>query len=776
MEQLLEFCHRVFDRSPIAFAVARVYLDEEGTGAADIGYVYLNAAMADLTSQCPDDLVGKTVYGLWPDGDRTWLPRFYRAAYEGQPLEFDAVSDILEEFQHIVVFPIEEGLCGFVVESVSDWMEPVRSSLENAEAGLFFYDMDSRAVQLTPATCERYGLRRTYASVVSFCEENFGPACGDDVRRQMVDFRNNGGSLFYEGELADGRWLRISVAHAGHSSMFAFGFVEDITHHKMLEAANERRLTIIDSLSRENYALYLANLERDTMEPYRIRESAPDTARYMLADARSYQQGFTRYIDTYVHPADRDQVRATLLMPNVRQLLDALDGEASVTYRRILADDTEYMQMRVLALSSRNDEVVIAARDVSAESREQMRQKALLQDALALAQHASSAKSTFLANMSHDIRTPMNAITGFANIALGHLDDPARVKDCLEKIHGASNHLLSLINDILDMSRIESGKVAIAEEPISLAALADELRDLFESQAHERGIDLTIDFSDIADADVYGDALRLSQILVNIIGNALKFTDPGGTVLVRGRQRRGAPTGYGSYELSVKDTGRGMGADFIGRVFEPFERETVAGAAKVEGTGLGMPITKNLVDMMGGSIAVESEPGVGSEFVVTLELRLQEGGGAAGAPREAGATAGDGAPRRDPGRFRGKRVLVADDDDLSREILQEILREQGFFVDAAEDGAAALAQVAASEPFAYHALLMDMHMPGLDGAAATRAIRALDRDDVAVMPIIAVTADAFEEDRRAAMEAGMTVHVSKPIDLPRLLALLDDLL
>ncbi|MCI8468105.1 MAG: response regulator [Eggerthellaceae bacterium] len=772
MEQLLEFCHRVFDQSPIAFSIARVHLDDDGA-PLDISYEYLNPAMAAYTNQEPKDLEGKRIYEIWPNSDYTWLNNFYRACYEDTPVEFEAVSVALEEFEHATVFPVAEGCCGFILQDVSTWVGQVRSSLENAEAGLFFYDMATRAVQLPATTMERYGLRKYYLSISDFCEENFGPACLDEVRRQMASFRSHDGSLFYEGRLADGRWLRISLAHAGRTDMFAFGFLEDVTRAKQLEEANARHLNIIDSLSRENYALYLANLALNTMEPYRIRESDPDTARYVLADAHQYHEGISDYIERFVHEADRQQVGDILLMPALREHLREQGGEVTVTYRRVMGDDADYMQMRVLSLSEDHDEVVLAARDISDETRAQMRQKALLQDALALAQHASNAKSTFLANMSHDIRTPMNAITGFTSIALSHPDDPARVQDCLEKILLSSNHLLSLINDILDMSRIESGKVQITEEPLSLRAMAGDLRGLFQEQADERGIHLAIDFSGIRDDAIYGDPLRLQQILVNLIGNALKFTDAGGSVVVRGRQRGDAPTGYGTYDLSVKDTGRGMAPEFLAHIFEPFEREAADGLPKVEGTGLGMPITKNLVDMMGGAIAIDSTPGVGSEFVVTLDLRLQDD--AADRPRT-GAADQPATPRHDPSRFRGKRVMVADDDDLSREIMQEILREQGLVVDAAEDGATAVEMLAASDPFAYDAVLMDLHMPHLDGIAAARAMRALERDDAASLPIIAVTADAFEEDRRTALEAGMTAHVAKPIDLARLLALLDELL
>ena len=411
---------------------------------------------------------------------------------------------------------------------------------------------------------------------------------------------------------------------------------------------------------------------------------------------------------------------------------------------------------------------------LSPELREEMRQRILLQDALSMAHHANQAKSTFLASMSHDLRTPMNAILGFTGIALNNMDDPQRVEECLQKILSSSKHLLNLLNDILDVSRIESGKIQIQEEAMDLKDMAEWLNDLFQPQVDERDLSFVLDFSQIKNSLVYGDPLRLNQILVNLIGNAIKFTEPGGNVVVRCYQQRTAPTGYGTYEFSVKDTGCGMSPEFLDHIFEPFTRDDIEPVRKTEGTGLGMSITKNLIDMMGGTIEVSSKLGLGSQFVVRVDLRLQDDSQEAFYKQvESGVAilSKKKLPKR--AKFRGKRALIADDDDLSREILCELLKEQGFTVEEANDGQQALQKVAESEPFHYDAILMDMHMPNMDGSTATKAIRLLDRDDTAHLPIIATTANAFSEDRRDALDSGMTEYVSKPINIHRLLDILE---
>ena len=512
-----------------------------------------------------------------------------------------------------------------------------------------------------------------------------------------------------------------------------------------------------------------------------------------------------------------------------------------------------------------------------------------LSDAVAAAETANRAKSTFLSNMSHDIRTPMNAIIGFTTLALSNIDDTERVKDYLGKTLASSNHLLSLINDVLDMSRIESGKIHLEEVEVNLSDVLHDLKTIVSGQIYAKQLEFYMDAMDVTDEDVYCDKTRLNQILLNLLSNAIKFTPAGGTVSVRVRQLAGKVRGCGQYEFRIKDNGIGMSQEFAQKIFEPFERERTSTVSRIQGTGLGMAITKNIVDMMGGTIKVQTAQGKGSEFIICLPMRTQDehrpvekiteleglkalvvdddfntcdsvtkmlvkvgmraewtlsGKEAVLRARQsiemsdvyhayiidwrlpdmngievtrqirslhddtpiiiltaydwsdieveakaAGVTAfcskpmfmsdlretlmsalgqnqTDAAQELLPQKnadFKGRHILLVEDNELNREIAQEILREYGFRVDTAENGAVAVEKVCTAAPGSYDLVLMDVQMPVMDGYTATRKIRALDDPARAKIPILAMTANAFDEDRCNALESGMNGFLSKPI-------------
>ena len=542
--------------------------------------------------------------------------------------------------------------------------------------------------------------------------------------------------------------------------------------------------------------------------------------------------------------------------------------------------------LTILMLLQKARKAEAAARKAASDTQEL---NAKLQVAVEKAESANRAKSTFLSNMSHDIRTPMNAIIGFTTLALSNIDDTDRVKDYLGKTLASSNHLLSLINDVLDMSRIESGKIHLEEVEVNLSDVLHDLKTIVSGQIYAKQLELYMDVMDVTDEDVYCDKTRLNQILLNLLSNAIKFTPAGGTVSVRVRQLAGKVHGCGQYEFRIKDNGIGMSQEFAQKIFEPFERERTSTVSRIQGTGLGMAITKNIVDMMGGTIEVQTAQGKGTEFTVCVPMRAQteqrpvekitelEGlkalvvdddfntcdsvtkmlvkvgmraewtlsgkeavlrarqsiemsdvyhayiidwrlpdmngievtrqirslhddtpiiiltaydwsdieveAKAAGvtafcskpmfmsdlretlmsALGQKSADAVQGLLPEKNADFKGKHILLVEDNELNREIAQEILREYGFLVDSAENGAVAVEKVSTAAPGSYDLVLMDVQMPIMDGYTATRKIRALDDPARAKLPILAMTANAFDEDRRNALESGMNGFLSKPI-------------
>ena len=377
---------------------------------------------------------------------------------------------------------------------------------------------------------------------------------------------------------------------------------------------------------------------------------------------------------------------------------------------------------------------------------------------------ANLAKREFLFNMSHDIRTPMNAIIGFTALAQTHIDDRDQVEDYLKKISVSSQHLLSLINDVLDMSRIESGKVTLEAKPVHLPELVHELRDIVQAVVSEKDLSLTLDTVGVENEDVIADPLRLEQILINVLANAVKFTPDGGQISLWIVQKDTAPAGYADFEFHIKDNGIGMSEEFQKHIFEQFARERTSTVSKIQGTGLGLAITKSLVDMMGGRITVESEPGRGSEFTISLRFPVGE------------AKAGQMIPISKASDFTGKKLLVVEDNELNLEIASTLLEEAGFEVDTAGNGKIAVEKVEAASAGRYDLILMDVQMPEMDGYEATRRIRALPDKKKAAIPIVAMTANAFEEDQKNALNVGMNGHIAKPLDIQKLFQVLSELL
>lgn len=421
-------------------------------------------------------------------------------------------------------------------------------------------------------------------------------------------------------------------------------------------------------------------------------------------------------------------------------------------------DGLRYKQITVLWGDADRKTLCMVRADVTDMLLAERQAKDALTRVLALAEEASQAKSDFLSAMSHDIRTPMNAITGMTALALAHLDKPERVENCLQKIRLSSRHLLSLINDILDMSKIEQSKVVLNVMRVSLSDLLDQLLNIMSAQAEEAGLQLRTDIhGDVRHRHFYGDALRVNQILINILGNAIKFTPEGGRIdfsVEEVAPRKGSNNVR--YRFRISDTGIGMSEEFMARVFEPFTRN--ANTTRVEGSGLGLSIANGLVALMDGKISVESRPGLGTTFYLELEFEQAPDRSELENASEQELCFGEKL-------LAGRNFLVAEDNALNAEILCELLQMSGAESVLRADGALAVQAFAAAPPGTYDAILMDVQMPNMNGYEATRAIRRLDHADAASIPIVAMTANAFTEDVQSALDAGMNAHVSKPIDM-----------
>lgn len=569
------------------------------------------------------------------------------------------------------------------------------------------------------------------------------------------------------------RWLEQHVVYSRQAGEVLVNILgRDITREKVREAAQREKdlekSDIIRSLSSMFFATYYANLDQDTFQSVtQLREVGE-----LLGDQVRYTAGLRAYAEAFVHPDDRAEYLSVMSIANLRENLGRHRPYLAVEYRKRPespdAPPDECGWIRATAVLVRMDgqgrplTVLYAAQDVTESKQKEAREHRALQEACQAANHASAAKSDFLSRMSHDIRTPMNGIIGMTAIAASHADDPERVMDCLKKITVSSQHLLSLVNGVLDMSQIESGKIDLAEERFSIPEMVGNLAVILRSPIQERNHRLIIHPMEVEHETVLGDAARLQQVFVNILGNSVKYTRPGGLLEIEVRERESRQHGYGCYDFIFRDNGVGMDEAFVQHIFEPFSRAEDSRVSAIEGAGLGMTIAQNIVRRMGGKIAVKSRLGVGSQFTVTLFLK-QSVSPEADAPAEESSSG-------QTVSLQGRRLLLAEDNELNREIACEILDGAGAAVECAQNGQEAVDLFAKREPGYYDLILMDIQMPVLDGCGAARAIRALPRPDSGAIPIIAMSANAFAEDISASQEAGMNEHITKPLDIPRLMS------
>ncbi len=795
------------------------------------------------------------------------------------------------------------------LEMKSRTLETLFTSLE---CGVMVHTLDgSQVLSINPAALEilGYGCREDmmaggfHMMADSVLEED------KEVLRQVITSLKNEGdsaSAEYRVRHPDGKVLHVMgniKLIRENGELVCQRFLLDVTEQKQKEQSERRRQeALIHALSIDYNLVCFFDLETGEGHALRITGCPYGDLDEAFSGPLELSKCMSRYIDNCVFPDDQDMMRETVSQDNLIQELSQRQI-FYVNYRTNCkgAEDIRYFQMKVVRLDAEGESgrVVLGFRSIDEETKLELEKTNLLKDALMQANRASRAKTVFLSNMSHDIRTPMNAIIGFTALAVSHIESRELVEGYLKKIMTSGNHLLSLINDVLDMSRIESGKLQLEEKPCSLPDILHGLRNIVLADVHAKQLELYMDTVDVVHENIVCDNLRLNQVLLNLLGNSIKYTGPGGMVSMRISEKPGAPEGFARYEFCIRDTGIGMSEEFVARIAEPFERERNSTTSGIQGTGLGMAITKNIVDMMNGTIDIKSKQNVGTEFTVCFTFKLdgdvpesqtipqlqncralvvdddfntcdsvtcmlQEIGLRAewtlsgkeavlrtrqavmredeysvyiidwllpdmngievarrvrkeigeevpiivltaydwsdieDEARSAGVTAFCSKPlflselrdclqsiiteREDGGKAEEKparrtgHILLAEDNELNQEIAVAILEEAGFTIDVVENGQAAVEKLESSQPGYYRLVLMDVQMPVMNGYEATREIRRLKDRKLAGIPILAMTANAFEEDRQEAIRSGMNGHIPKPINVDTLMEAMDSLL
>jgi len=556
-------------------------------------------------------------------------------------------------------------------------------------------------------------------------------------------------------DIRDGveKYYRFQVIRGADPDHVAFGFT-DITEQTR---SAERDMAVIAALTQDFGCVEYVSCYDCAEIHYRYDSFFEEHIPYWR-QISSFRERLDMLANVLVHPDDRKAFLASTQKEHV--LSELKKNRIYFANFRTLADgQVKYYQVKFVAAPKQEGHVIVGFHDVDIQTRKELA-------ALEKAEAANVAKSAFLFNMSHDIRTPMNAIIGFTDMARRNLGNTAKVSDCLGKVDLAGRHLLTLINEVLDMARIESGKVNIEEARVDVIEAATSMITIMREGADTGRLNLQLRIENVRNRMVLADRLHVNQVLLNILSNAVKYTRPGGDVIFTLRQTNENLAGMASFDCIVEDTGIGISKELLDHIYEAFERAENSTKSGIQGTGLGMAIAKRLIDLMNGTIQIESTLGKGTRVVVHFDFRLADWSDTTDEIREE-------SPLVSLENLMGKRILLVEDNELNREVAAEILKEEQVLVEEAEDGSVAVEMIRAHEPTYYACVLMDIQMPYMDGYAATRAIRALENDDYSQLPIIAMTANAFDEDKKKAFAAGMNAHLAKPIKAREVLDLIE---
>ncbi len=785
--------------------------------------------------------------------------------------------------------------------------EGLLKAVENTDICMFWYYPKEKLIRMSERTARMYGCRTEYSDMPkSFADDFVHPSTQEAFYKmyRKIDAGEKTAQASFSS-IDRKNWctvtLTVITADDAGAPEQVYGVIQNISEMKIQEAeyySSRRMLSgIIEAMSK----IYMFNYYIDLGTNEFTEIVGLDYVTASLGKKGDAVHAFEQFADTLIDENYRDSFQE---FTDLATLAERIGSRQNIALEYISIRKGWCRSSFIVVnrdLSGVPIQVEFVVENISAERKKELEARDALEKAYEAANRANASKSAFLNNMSHDIRTPMNAIVGFAAIAAAHLDDRERIQDCIGKITASSKHLLSIINEVLDMSRIESGKIHIQEQETNLPAVLHDFMNMIREQIRIKGLELFIDTVNLTHENVYADEARIHRVLLNLAGNAIKFTMPGGMISVRLAELPQTEPDRGNYVITVRDTGIGISRDFLPHVFEPIEREQTSTVSKLEGTGLGMAITKKIVEMMGGTICVESQKGKGTTFTIELSFRLMRHemeepkiGQLAGLramvvdddynvcdsvakmlnkigmepewtmsgreavwhtksalemgrnfsvymvdwklpdmggmevvrqlrslvgekvpiyiltaydfsdieseAKKAGVTAfcqkplffsqlrkvllrffgetkaleEEAEPQFD--HLFGKKALLVEDNELNREIAVEILTEEGLIVDTAENGLAAVDAVASAGEGAYDLVLMDIQMPVMDGYEAAKEIRKLSAGWKKRLPILAMTANAFDEDRQKALAAGMDGHLAKPVDVDKLLGTLADLL
>lgn len=530
---------------------------------------------------------------------------------------------------------------------------------------------------------------------------------------------------------------------------------------KLINQEHLQRLEVIEGLSVNYDSILYANIDSDTVLPYRLSTRLVRQFDHKL-QVRELRWFLKDYVNVWVHPDDREYVAKKTSVAYIKKTL-ATENTYYINYRCIQNDETQYIQLRIVNVSGSDNvsQIVMGYRNIDKEVLQDLKQKQLLEAALKNAKLADIAKNTFLSNMSHDMRTPLNAIFGYVALAKKYKEESDPTYGYLEKIETAGNHILDLIDKVLEISYTESQDVALATEPCNICDVVQYTVDMVMPLARSKKIALSFRNSGVNHKYVHADVAKIKQIFNHIISNAVKYTNVGGSVDVDISEKDGKFDEFATFTVSVKDTGIGMKKSFMAKLFDPFEREYDTTTSGVYGTGLGLTIAKHLIELMGGSIDVKSAVGKGSTFTVTLGFKIDS---SASVKKDANGI------DCNPIDITGKKILIVEDNEINLEIETDLLQDLGFVTDSAPNGLEAVEKIAASADDEYSLVLMDIQMPVMDGRRAAEEIRKLPNPAHNDIPIIALSANAFESDKRESIKSGMDAHLNKPIDIDVLMS------